>query len=105
MFMPTCKVHLPFSTPNQCKVKWRNYRDSYLKHIKMKEQMENSGMIEEFRGYKYAYALEFLDGSVEKWKFSAKRPGPGARPDGGGSAAKKSRWVEIHAEYYFIYNK
>lgn len=77
-----------FSSPHQCKVKWRNYRDSYLKHIKTKEQMENSGMGDEFRGYKYAYALEFLDGSVKKWKFAAKRPAGGKKGDDESSSKK-----------------
>lgn len=44
----------------------------------------------EFRGYKYAHALEFLDGSVKKWKFAAKRPA-GGKNEVDESSTKKMR--------------
>lgn len=36
--------------------------------------MENGGMIEEFHEYRYAFALEFLAGSVKKRKNKPKSP-------------------------------
>lgn len=47
----------------KCKSKWRNLRDSYLKAIKYKHELELIGKLDIYRGYKHEDTLSFLETS------------------------------------------
>lgn len=48
------------ATDDKCKQKWRNLRDSFLKSIKWKRQLEMLNKLENFCPYKHEEALSFL---------------------------------------------
>jgi hypothetical protein len=50
----------------RCKAKWRNLRDSYLKSVKWRHELEELGKMDVYREYKHEAALSFLEGGVKR---------------------------------------
>lgn len=59
--------------PEKCKAKWRNLRDSYLKAIKWRRELEDLGRLGNYHEYRHEAALSFLDESSKRRKSSEKR--------------------------------
>jgi Alcohol dehydrogenase transcription factor Myb/SANT-like len=50
----------------KCKAKWRNLRDSYLKAVKWKGELEALGKLSKYREYKHEDALSFLGTGLKR---------------------------------------
>lgn len=62
-------------TPKKCKAKWRNLRDSYLKAVKWRQELEEIDKMAKYRPYKHEEALSFLEvGSKRTSSDGEKRP-------------------------------